>query len=164
MKFIPERYAFAADDGRIVLRATVDRPVTLDCGGFEYLNAYSAAISEFVLSVLLVKAMDAYDQSRRLSTRFFPLSYLYNCVVTYFDGYYLSCALTANLSQGTNLISRSFDTIVFAGDQIIPPKQICHVHGKRKFLLDADGFPSVAEIIDGSLQLRKVGKKSLIKQ
>ena len=164
MKFVSERYAFATDDGRVVLRASVDNPLNFDCSGFEYLSAYSSAVSEFVSSVLFVKAIDVYNRSKGSAQRFTPLFYSYKCNVTYCDDFYLSCALIATLSQGTGLISQAFDSMVLAGDQILPPKQICRDCRKRKLLLDTDGFPAVAELISGKLQLQRVGKKSLIKQ
>ena len=74
MDFVSESYSFANIDGRIVLRATIDRPLNSAHNAFEYLSLYSASISKFVSSVLVSSAREAYCASIRAGARFLPYS------------------------------------------------------------------------------------------
>ena len=163
MNFFSEAYSFAANDGRIVLRACIDRPSNSTSMAFEYLNAYSNSIHCFVKGNLLFKALQAYDASESERTRFWPLLYTLKYHVTYSDEDYLSCVVLAKLTHSVNTVSQTLDTVVFVKEQIIPPRYIDHNHKKKNLALDAEGFPCVAELPDGKLSLRRVGKKRFIK-
>ena len=164
MDFVSESYSFASNDGRIILRACIDRPINSTHNGFEYLNMYSSNIYEFIKERLFLKALDAYDASVRVGSRFMPYMYCLKYYVTYYDDTYCSCAILAKLVQGTNLIMQSIDTIVFIGDQILPPRFINHSHKYKNLVIDSEGFPSAVESSDGRLSFRRVGKKSVLKQ
>lgn len=164
MDFISESYSFASNDGRIVLRACIDRPLNSAHNAFEYLNQYSCSIHEFVNDRLLLKALEAYDNSVRTGTRFLPYLYSFKNYVTYSDETYWSCAMVAKLMQATNVLMQSIDSTVFIGNQILPPRLINHSHKYKNLVFDTEGFPSVIESADGRLSFRRVGKKSVAKQ
>lgn len=163
MDFISESYSFASNDGRIVLRACIDRPLNSAHGTFEYLNQYSSSIHEYVNDRLFLKALEAYDASVRTDARFQPYLYSFKYYVTYSDDTYWSCVAVARLLQATNALMHSIDSIVFIDKQILPPRLINHSHKYKNLVFDAEGFPSVVESVDGKLHFRRVGKKSIIK-
>ncbi len=163
MNFISESYSFASKDGRVVLRACIDRPLNSSFDAFDYLNRYSASILEYVNDKLLWKALEAHDKSDRESIRFVPLLYTFKCSVTYSDDTYLSCVMIAKLSQVTNMISQSLDSVVFVKNQILPPGLFYNAHKNSKLVIDEEGFPCVATLEDGKLALRRVGKNSILK-
>lgn len=164
MDFVSESYSFASNDGRIVMRACIDRPLNFAHNAFEYLNQYSRSIHEFVNDRLLLKALEAYDSSVRIGARFLPYLYSFKYYVTYSDDTYWSCAMVARLMQATNVLMQSIDSVVFIDKQILPPRLINHSHKQKNLVFDADGFPSVVELSDGRLSFRRVGKKSVSKQ
>lgn len=163
MDFISESYSFASGDGRIVLRACIDRPLKFAHGAFEYLNQYSSSIHEFVSDRLVLKAEAAYDSSMRAGTRFLPYLYSFKYHITYSDDTYLSCVIVAKLMQATNVLTQSIDSIVFIGNQIVPPRLIDHRHIHQHLAFDAEGFPGVVESAGGCFSFRRVGKKSIAK-
>lgn len=164
MDFISESYSFASNDGRIVLRACIDRPLNSAHNAFEYLNQYSSSIHEFVNGRLLLKALEAYDTYVRTGTRFLPYLYSFKYYVTYSDDTYWSCAMVAKLMQATKVLMYSIDSIVFIDKQILPPRLIHHSLKYKNLVFDTEGFPSVIEFADGRLSFRRVGKKSVAKQ
>lgn len=163
MDFISESYSFASKDGRIILRACIDKPLYSTHSAFEFLNQYSCSIHQFVSDRLILKVGEAYDASNKDGVRFLPFLYVFKYYVTYLDDIYLSCAMVAKLKQDTNIDIHSVDSVVFANDKILPPGLILHSHKSEKLVYDAEGFPSVAEFVDGRLLLRRVGKNSIIK-
>ncbi len=163
MDFISESYSFASNDGRIVLRTCIDRPLNSAHNAFEYLNQYSCSIHEFVNDRLLLKALEAYDASLRAGSRFLPYLYSFKYYVTYSDDTYWSCAMVAKLMQATNVLMQSVDSVVFIGNQILPPRLINHSHKYKNLVLDSKGYPSVAELADDKLSIRRVGKNSIPK-
>ena len=164
MDFVSESYSFASNDGRIVMRACIDRPLNSAHNAFEYLNQYSSSIHEFVNDRLLLKALEAYDASVRTGARFLPYLYSFKYYVTYSDDIYWSCAMVSRLMQATNVLMQSIDSVVFIDKQILPPRLINHSHKYKNLVFDSEGFPSVVESSDCSLNLRRVGKKSVSKQ
>ena len=163
MDFISESYSFASGDGRIVLRACIDRPLNSAHSAFEYLNQYSSSIHEFVSDRLVLKAREEYDSSIRVGTRFLPYLYSFKYYVTYSDDTYMSCVIVAKLMQATNILMQSVDSIVFIGNQILSPRLIYHRHLRKQLAFDAEGFPCVVESADGGFSFRRVGKKSVAK-
>ena len=163
MDFISESYSFASGDGRIVLRACIDRPLKSAHGACDYLNMYSNSIHEFVNDSLVLKAEEAYYSSVRNGTRFSPFLYSFKYHITYSDDTYLSCVIVAKLMQATNVLTQSIDSIVFIGNQIVPPRLIDYRHMRKQLAFDSEGFSVVVESADEGFSFRRVGKKSVAK-
>lgn len=164
MDFIAESFSYAASDGRIILRACIDRPLNTARASFEYLNEYSHSIRDFINDKLFLRAVEEYDISLRERTRFSPLLYTFKFTITYLDDLYLSCVMLATLVHVTHSIARSVDSIVFYDNKILPPRLINYAHRTKKLALDIEGYPCVVEYTDNNLTLRRVGKKSILKQ
>ena len=61
MKFITESYSFAATDGRIVLRARIDKPLYFDHAAYEYfysLHTFLQALFKTVYILHYNKAIE----------------------------------------------------------------------------------------------------------
>ena len=163
MKFITESYSFAATDGRIVLRARIDKPLHFDQTSYEYLDKYSSSALEYVNDRLFLKATDIYFESFRSNIRFCPFLYLLKYSATYCDDLYSSFVIVAKLIQGNEIVAQGVDSVVFIRKQIVPPGILFKSRKKQKIVLDFEGFPSIAELSNDKVVLRRVGKKSRIK-
>ena len=163
MNFITESYSYAANGGRIVLRACIDKPLYCDHAAYKYFDLYSSSISTYVADSLLQKATDAYLEANCVNVRFWPFVYYLKCSATYSDELYDSFVIAAMLSQTGKTLAHGIDSVVFSSDRILPPEILFRSQKKQKIALDFDGFPSVAEFSDEKVLLRRVGKKSIIK-
>jgi hypothetical protein len=161
--FVSESYSFANIDGRIVLRATIDRPLNSAHNAFEYLSLYSASISKYVSSVLVSSAREAYCASIRAGVRFLPYLYSFKYYITYSDEVFLSCISVAKLVQEGSVLAQAIESLVFIGNQILPPRLIDHRNVRKHLVLDSEGFPSVVEYVSGAFTFKRVGKKSIAK-
>jgi hypothetical protein len=161
--FITESYSYASGDGRVILRACIDRPANFDHKAFEYLNLYSNALLQFAREKLFLRAMDLYIDSINSNMRFVPLLYSLKYIITYSDDTYLSCVMCVKLLQGANVLEHKIDSVVFYNDKILPSELICRKHKKNKILLDLEGFPCIVNISEGKPIFQRVGKKSLKK-
>lgn len=158
MDFISELYSLASKDGKVILRACVDRPLNSAHNAFNYLNEYSGSIRDYVNGRLFSKALEVYDGAQRDNVRFVPFLYAFKCSATYSDDIYYSCVMTAKLSQAATLISQSLDTVVFCKDQILPPGLINRAYKKKMLAIDAAGFPCVVDLQEGKIILQRAGK------
>ncbi len=162
MKFITESYSFAATDGRIVLRARIDKPLCFDHAAYEYFCSYSSSVLEYVSDKLFLKSTDIYFESLRSNIRFCPFTYSLNYSVTYCDDLYSSFVIVAKLKQDDKTIAQGVDSVIFIGQQIVPPVILYKSCKNQILALDFEGFPNIAELSDDKVVLRRVGKKSII--
>jgi hypothetical protein len=83
--------------------------------------------------------------------------------VAYCDDLYSSFVIVAKLKQDDKTIAQGVDSVIFIGQQIVPPGILFKSRKKQKIALDFEGFPSIAELSNDKVVLRRVGKKSRIK-
>jgi hypothetical protein len=163
VEFITESYSYASTDGRIVLRARIDKPLYFDHAAYEYFCSYSSSVLEYVSDKLFLKSTDTYFESLRNNIRFYPFLYSLKYSATYCDDLYSSFVIVAKLIQENEIVAQGVDSVVFIGKQIVPPGILFKSRKKQKIALDFEGFPSIAELSNDKVVLRRVGKKRRIK-
>ena len=160
MQVATEIYSFADTDGRVILRASVDRllktePITID-----FVDKYYEAVLSFLSERLYLKARDLYRACKSNCIRYFPLSYSFTFKITCAQESLLSCVAVAILTQMNKVISGGIDSFVLLESNIIPPNQLYKAHRNRNIALDSDGFPCIAFLSESGLNIKRVGKKS----
>ncbi len=159
MKFETSKHIYTAFDGRIILRADIDRPSKSDGRRFEYLTSLSNASIDFIEHTLYLSLHEEYKAKQSNEYRLIPYNYGLKMSETYRNDVFLSVLMIASLRKRTDILYRKFLSVIFKDDYIVPQKLISNSQKDNHCLiLTEDGIPARVVPSNGALLIKIVDK------
>ncbi len=159
MDFETQKYIYTAFDGRIILRADIDRPLRNSGRRHEYLSSLSNGCIDFAAQKLKLSLDKAYKNSYVSNMRYIPYNYSFKIKATYSDDVYLSLLMLSSIRRGTDVLLGKCESVIFKNDTILPQQMIAKKH-KRDFciIISENGIPVKASYQKGEISTQNIDK------